>query len=114
MLHSGDAAQQELILWLLSNCTADSPELGKLLIEKLDFLGMLRKIAEQAKVKVEALKVVLWNVENLARHRTIKSEDLLGVARLCTACLKVDDSEVQRAALATIRLVTDTANEKDL
>ena len=114
MLRSGDAAQQELILWLLSNCTADSPELGKLLVEKLDFIGMLRNIAEQAKVKVEALKVVLWNVENLARHRTIKSEDLRGVARLCTACLRVDDSEVQRAALATIAQLSDTGNEKDL
>ena len=46
MLRNGDEAQKELVLWLLANCVADSPELGKILVEKLDFVDILFKLCD--------------------------------------------------------------------
>ena len=95
MLCEGDESQKELMLWLLSNCIPDSASLGKMLIEKLGYLDILFKISDQEKLKKEVLQSLLWNLNQLAKHRLIAGKDAVATARICTASLNISNLEIQ-------------------
>ena len=60
----------------MSNLTTDG-EISKRLIEEINLVDWLYKLADKPKVRNSTLQIIGWNIENLSRHSLIADNHIL-------------------------------------
>ena len=115
MIKQGDEAQKEMGLFLLANATSDSATLSKSLVAHTDFCRTLYKLADAPTVKLELLKVIIWNVKNLARFELVDDEFLPLTTYICQVILQTCTNEqILTDALAALSSLTKTESNNRL
>ena len=98
-------------LFLLANATSDSKALSESLITHNDFRNTLYKLVDAPVVKIDLLKVVIWNINNLARVDLIDDQFLPLAVFICKVVLeKVTNQQLHLDALFALSSLTQNAN----
>ena len=95
MLKDGDDAQKEMILYFLANATTDQKELTSSLIKHTDYLNvLLYQLVDTPKLKLDHLKVIIWNIQNLVRNDMLNEKMLHQVVYICKISLEIKNEVI--------------------
>ena len=100
-----------MILYFLANATAYCQPLICDLMKHTNYYNLLINLVDSPKVKIDHLKVIIWNIQNLARNEMINEDMLLNIVYVCKATLDVKDESIKTDSLTTLSLLSKSGND---